>query len=141
MSAITQYTHTDGTTYDIRDRSGSLRYGTCGTAANTAAKVGTLSGFVRETGATVYIKFTYANTAATPTLNVNSTGAAAIRYSSAIAGNSTTNPISWEANSVVGFTFDGTYWLILNQTGGGSRIVTNASQPTLSKGDLWYEII
>jgi hypothetical protein len=50
-------------------------YGTCTTAAATAAKVVTLAGFVRKTGSVVGVKFSIANTAANPTLNVNNTGA------------------------------------------------------------------
>ena len=58
-------------------------YATCGTAAATAAKVAATtpgSNFSLETGARVTVKFTVTNTAANPTLNVNSTGAKAIYY-------------------------------------------------------------
>ncbi len=55
-------------------------YGTCSTAADTAAKVVALTGFALTTGAMVAVKFTVTNTAANPTLNVNSTGAKAIYY-------------------------------------------------------------
>ena len=58
-------------------------YATCGTAAAEAAKVATTtpgSNFSLETGARVTVKFTVTNTAANPTLNVNSTGAKAIYY-------------------------------------------------------------
>jgi len=85
-------------------------YGTSSTAAGTTTKVGTLAGFVRSVGAIVGIKFTYANTAASPTLNVNSTGAAAIRDFRTGAAPDT---------DVMGamvhiFIFDGTYWVLLN---------------------------
>ena len=55
-------------------------YGTCSTAAATAAKVVACTGFTLVTGATIRVKFTVANSAASPTLNVNSTGAKAIYY-------------------------------------------------------------
>ena len=55
-------------------------YVTCSTAAGTAAKTVDCAGFVLETGATIKVKFTVANTAANPTLNVNGTGAKAIYY-------------------------------------------------------------
>ena len=58
-------------------------YATCGTAAAEAAKVAATtpgSNFSLETGARVTVKFTVTNTAANPTLNVNSTGAKAIYY-------------------------------------------------------------
>lgn len=84
------------------------QFGTCSTAAGTAAKVVALSGFTRYTGATVAVRFTNANTAANPTLNVNSTGAAQIRaYNAALTASSAYN---WVANAVVTFVFDGTYW-------------------------------
>lgn len=55
-------------------------YGTCSTAADTAAKVVACTGFALVTGAEITVKFTVTNTAANPTLNVNSTGAKAIYY-------------------------------------------------------------
>ncbi|MCD7948086.1 MAG: hypothetical protein LUG13_07330 [Oscillospiraceae bacterium] len=88
-------------------------YGTCSTAAATAAKVGTLSGFVRQTGAVVGIKFTYANTAASPTLNVNSTGAAAI-----YDHHTSTYPVTGAlAAGTHFFQFNGSQWVLLNPIG------------------------
>lgn len=58
-------------------------YATCDTVAAEAAKVATTtpgSNFSLETGARITVKFTVTNTAANPTLNVNSTGAKAIYY-------------------------------------------------------------
>lgn len=55
-------------------------YGTCSTAAATAAKVVACAGFTLVTGAVIRVKFTVTNTAANPTLNVNSKGAKAIYY-------------------------------------------------------------
>ena len=53
------------------------RFGTCSTAAATAAKTVSITTgtFSLEAGARVTVKFSNANTAGTPTLNVNSTGA------------------------------------------------------------------
>ena len=58
-------------------------YGTCSTAAGTAAKVVSLSGFKLQTGAEVTVRFTVTNTASSPTLNVNNTGAKPIQYRNA----------------------------------------------------------
>ncbi len=58
----------------------STMYGTCSTAAATAAKTVACSSYKLVTGATITVKFTTTNTAASPTLNVNSTGAKAIYY-------------------------------------------------------------
>lgn len=50
-------------------------YLTCSTSAATAAKTVSKSGFILKAGAAVNIRFTYANTASSPTLNINGTGA------------------------------------------------------------------
>lgn len=55
-------------------------YGTCATSASTVAKVASCTDFSElYDGASVIVKFTYANSASTPTLNVNNTGAKTIR--------------------------------------------------------------
>ena len=57
------------------------------------------------------MKFTNANSASSPTLNVNGTGAKAIkRYGTTAAGTSSSN--SWAAGSVVSLTYDGSYWVM-----------------------------
>lgn len=55
-------------------------YGTCSTEAATAAKTVACTGFALVTGAEITVKFTVTNTASSPTLNVNGTGAKAIYY-------------------------------------------------------------
>ena len=64
----------------VNGTSNVVNYGTCSTAAATAAKVVSCSNFALITGAEITVKFTTANTAANPTLNVNNTGAKAIYY-------------------------------------------------------------
>jgi hypothetical protein len=99
-------TTVDGTTHLV----GSTLYGTCDTAAGTAAKVATLADFDELiTGVTVHIKFTYSNTASNPTLNINSTGAKNI-YRYGTTAPSTSAKTSWQAGSVISFTYDGSYW-------------------------------
>ena len=81
----------------------STAYATCSTAASTAAKVATIQDsapFTLITGVTIYVKFTYANTEWSTTLNVNGTGDISI-----------TNINNWSANSVIPFTYDGTSWV------------------------------
>ncbi len=85
------------------------RYGVCNTASATVEKVATLSGFVRFTGAIVVLRWDNANTAANATLDVNSTGAAAITVGAVAA------PIGALIKSMRAiFVFDGTNWELLN---------------------------
>lgn len=96
----------DGTSYPV----GSTLYGTCATAAGTVAKVVTCANFdTLQTGVTIHVKFTYSNTVANPTLNVNSTGAKSIKRYGTTAP-STSAASSWNAGAVVSFTYDGDYW-------------------------------
>lgn len=108
MGYIGKVTTSDGSTHLV----GSTLYGTCSTAAATAAKVVTLTNFSSlETGVTIHVKFTYTNSAANPTLNVNSTGAKTI-YRYGTTAPSTSAKTSWNANAVVSFTYDGTNWMM-----------------------------
>lgn len=88
-----------------------IYYGTCSTPAANAAKVASVMPDLNviEAGALVFIKFTYANGVANPTLNVNSTGAISIKRYGTTAP-STSAASSWNAGSVVAFVYDGTYW-------------------------------
>lgn len=96
-------------------------YGSCTTAAGTAAKVAGLVGtafggpaFSLAKGAKVSVYFTNSNTANNPTLNVENTGAKTIRlYGSTNAG--TTEATSWKAGELVDFVYDGTYWRIVGK--------------------------
>lgn len=85
-------------------------YATCSTAAGTAAKAATCgnSNFALKQGFNLAVKFTRANTANNPTLNVNGTGAKAIW----LGGSSLTAKDSWEAGDTVLFVYDGTRWLL-----------------------------
>lgn len=94
-------------------------YGTSSTTASTAAKVVTCEGFTLTTGNLIAILFTTANTAATPTLNVNSTGAVSIRVGNT-APSATTNVLKWSANTVLYFMYDGTYFRYLGAQAAGS---------------------
>lgn len=95
----------------IVQASGAIAYGVCDTAGATASKVVTVShnGFKLVTGSQVLIKFTNANTVASPTLNVNGTGAKAIRRYGTTAP-STSAASSWNAGSVILLIYDGTDW-------------------------------
>lgn len=89
-------------------------FGTCSTAAGTAAKTVTISGIDELTvGLTIMVKFTNANSKASPTLKVNNLDAKPImRYGTTAPGTSAAS--SWNAGSVVIMVYDGTYWQICN---------------------------
>jgi len=74
-----------------------------------------MTGFTLTTGATIFVRFKYENTATTPTLNVNSTGAKSMvsRHDSSSASNlgTTDNTTGWEAGAILCLTYDGTYWV------------------------------
>lgn len=88
-------------------------YGTCATAAGTTAKVVTCAGFKLVAGAKIAIKFTYANTAGTASLNVNSTGAKNVVWlgDTAVAS-------AWIAAETCLFTYDGTNWVLMKNSAG-----------------------
>lgn len=101
----------NGTSHDIV--AVGVTYCTCATAASTAAKVATVQSgvFSLFTGARVVVKFTYANSIASPTLNVAGTGAIPImRYGTTAASTGTTSS-GWIAGAVQAFTYDGTNWV------------------------------
>lgn len=91
-------------------KDGQMLYATCGTAAGTVAKVATLaSGTLSlKAGATVAVKFTYANTASSPTLNIAGTGAKAM-YIQGVRN------VYWNAGATVSFTYDGTNWRVASE--------------------------
>lgn len=96
----------------------NIAYGTCATAAATAAKVVTISGnsnWTLQKGSIILVKYTYTNTASSVTLNVNSTGAKQIWYSNAVY-TSTGNTITGTANRNVMYMYDGTYWVWISSS-------------------------
>ena len=91
-----------------------IYYGTCDTAAATVAKVVTLAdstGFSLTTGAVVIVKFTNANSASNPTLNVNSTGAKSIYRYGTTAASTSASTSGWRAGAVQIFVYDGSGWI------------------------------
>ena len=97
-----------GTKYAIA----STAYGYCETAANESAKTVDMTGFKLIEGTTVHIKFQNGNTVLNPTLNIQSTGAKPIVFSSAskdFDGN-----FGWHGDEILTLTYDGTSWLTTN---------------------------
>lgn len=103
----------------------SIPYAVCTTEASTAAKTVTASNWVEtanlEAGARIVVKFSDSNTASSPTLNVNSTGAKSIVVSSSEI---TTTPY-WSTGAVVEFVYDGTYWCVVGTVNGNATTTYN----------------
>jgi hypothetical protein len=105
-------------------------HGTCATAAETNAKVVECTNFKSlETGVRVAVKFTYANTAGTATLNVNSTGAKSIYW---LGSSDVTN--AWVASEVCIFEYDGTNWNLVNKGKGITSWTGFTGANPVSKG-------
>lgn len=87
-------------------------YGTCSTPAATVEKAVAITNFVLKKNGKVSVFFTTANEAAGATLNVNNTGAKAIRvYGAAI------QPGVIKARTIVQFQYDGSYWNMVGYMG------------------------
>lgn len=85
-------------------------FGVCETAAATQTKVVTCDEFRLEKGALLAVQFTYANTATSPSMNVNGTGAIAICGTNGYYVNAN----MWTANQMVHFVYNETWWIALN---------------------------
>ena len=82
-------------------------YGTCSTAAATAAKAVSITGFSLVTGAHVTVLFSNGNTAASPTLNVSDTGAKPIYYRGVAV------PVDYiQSGAVLALVYSGSYWRV-----------------------------
>ncbi len=109
-----------------------LRYGTCSTGASTSAKVVTCKGFPAPvTGTSIRVKFDSGNTANSPTMNVNNTGAYAIKS----YGSTANMGYKWYSGEVKDFVFDGSYWvmvdgMVASTSYYGKTILTNTVDST-----------
>lgn len=91
---------------------GGLAYGTCSTIGGTSTKVVNSDDFgdTLETGKSIRVKFSYANTVASSYLNVNGTGAKLIKK----YGSTGSVAYYWYAGEVIDFVYDGSYWVMVN---------------------------
>lgn len=104
-------------------------YGTSSTAASTTAKVVSCADFELTTGVSIAVRFTNTNTASAPTLNVNGTGAVAIKR---VSGGTESLVGLWRAGEIVVFTYDGTNWLVDSSSRAGVIVVSKSSVSSLS---------
>ncbi len=106
---------TAGTDYQTPlDEKALQWYGVCSTSASTQAKTVSITGITALTeGLEIRVKMTNAQTYnGTPTLNVNSLGAKTIKQH----GSTDAVRYQWQAGEVISFTYDGTYWVIENNS-------------------------
>ena len=91
-------------------KDGQMLYATCDTASETVAKVATLAlgTLSLKAGATVAVRFRYANTASSPTLNIAGTGTKAM-YIQGV------RDVYWTDGATVTFTYDGTNWRVASE--------------------------
>jgi len=89
-------------------------YYVCDTAAATAEKEISATGYVLSVGGSMKVKMTNANTADNATLNINSTGVKALYY----AGERASSINTWEAGETVEVYYDGTSYYANNVAGG-----------------------
>lgn len=115
---IMNYSYGANSTYS--NASLGTGYGTCTTAAATAAKAVTLDSYALAVGGYVSVKFSNAITVANATLNINSRGAKPIFFNGAALA---ANVIS--ANDIVTFVYDGTNYNLVSVD--GKQIITAGS--------------
>lgn len=98
----------DGVSFD--GSKNIIHYAICSTSATAQEKIVDIEDFSLTTGAKVLVKFTNANTASSPKLNVNSTGAKTIYFRNAILS----SIYYWSSNTVLEFIYDGSRWEMVN---------------------------
>lgn len=126
----------------IKYKLASTAYAICSTAAGTTEKqaiiydptaTSTATQFSLMDGVTVQVLFQNTNTATSPTLNINSTGAIPI-YTTANTSAGNTASTSWSANSIISLTctnrtnYNGYVWLINSSNGRISAINNNTDK-------------
>ena len=125
------YVHTDNNyTNTEKSKLGDINisYGTCSTAAGTAEKVVETAdtNWRLVSGSIIAVKFTATNTAASPTLNVNGTGAKSIWYNTGLI-TSNNKDYAGTANRIILFMYDGTQYVFLGWSIDNNTTYTNAA--------------
>ena len=109
------------------------RFGICDTAASTQTKTVDIDSgtFALARGAKVTVKFTNKNTADSPSLNVNSTGAKSIQHNGALIAAASNKNLLY---GTLDFVYDGSYWqLVGNYLDTG--LATQSSDGLMSQRD------
>lgn len=114
----------------------STNYGTCSTAAATAAKTVSCTGFALVTGAEITVKFTVTNSAANPTLNVNNTGAKAIYYRGAAI-----SAAYLAANRTYTFRYNGTQYELVGDIDTNTQSTVDSTLSSTSTNPVQNKVI
>lgn len=103
---------------NLYNNSGMVAWGTCSTAAATAAKEIVVAdpSWTLKVGNIIGVRFTNTNSASSCTLNVNGTGAKQIVYGATIPYTGSSQTVLGYAKSTVYYMYDGTYWVWLNRS-------------------------
>ena len=99
------------TLYDL-NKDDIVKYAECVTGASTTAKTANVSrgSFKLVAGSKVAVRFSYANTATSPTLNINSTGAKEIKAIN--SSGAYVEPTNWNNQDIVTFIYNGSYYIM-----------------------------
>ena len=113
-----------------------LAYCTCTTVASTQAKVAACSvgQFTLTKGQKAVVKFSYANTVASPTLNIGSTGAKSIYWHGQVLPSTQ----YWEAGAVLEFVYNGSQFDLIGIAKDNSKeypVATASSDGLFSSTD------
>ena len=114
----------NGVIADIR--ANKVPYGECSTSASTAEKVVNIgNAFILEAGSIVIVKFTTTNTALVEnlTLNVNGTGAKAIKH----RNNFLSSADILSENKIYNFIYDGNAWQLIGDLNSEVNIQTTSN--------------
>ena len=117
-------------TYNGNDLSATsdVAYGTCATAAATAAKVVNVvdnPNWKLKAGSIIVVKSTNTNTAQNPTLNVNGTGAKSVWYNTANVTTSNLN-IAGYANRPIIYMYNGSVYVFLGWAADANTTYSNS---------------
>ena len=130
-------------------------YGTCTTAAGTAAKIVKIVDNNTETfslisGMLLAVKFTNSNTASNPTLafqtasgtSISSIAAKNIYKYGDITPGAFAAATPWQAGSVILFVYDGTAWQMCDQTKVPEEVIASATEPDSTDTDtkIWIQL-
>lgn len=121
------------TLYDL-NKDDIVKYAECTTGASTTAKTANVSrgSFKLVAGSKVAVRFSYDNTATSPTLNINNTGAKEIKAIN--PSGAYVEPTNWTGQDIVTFIYNGSYYIMQPSFG---TLPSLSVVGTMSKSDLY----